>query len=71
MTGELLGQLCVRPAHGRHFPPQAFEECLDLLLALNAGLLGPATIRANSAREALAKMCTLPLLGSCPGLCGI
>jgi pilus assembly protein CpaF len=38
------------------------EECLDLLLALNAGLPGLATIHANSAREALVKMCTLPLL---------
>jgi hypothetical protein len=34
----------------------------DLLLALNAGLPGLATIHANSAREALVKMCTLPLL---------
>jgi len=38
------------------------EECLDLLLALNAGLPGMVTIHANSAREALVKMCTLPLL---------
>jgi pilus assembly protein CpaF len=38
------------------------EECLDLLLALNAGLPGLATIHANSAREALVKMCSLPLL---------
>jgi pilus assembly protein CpaF len=38
------------------------EECLDLLLALNAGLPGMATLHANSAREALVKMCTLPLL---------
>jgi pilus assembly protein CpaF len=38
------------------------EECLDLLLALNAGLPGLATLHANSAREALVKMCTLPLL---------
>jgi pilus assembly protein CpaF len=37
-------------------------ECLDLLLALNAGLPGMATLHANSAREALTKMCTLPLL---------
>ncbi len=37
-------------------------ECLDLLLALNAGLPGMATIHANSAREALVKLCTLPLL---------
>jgi pilus assembly protein CpaF len=38
------------------------EECLDLLLALNSGLPGMATIHANSAREALVKLCTLPLL---------
>jgi len=38
------------------------EECLDLVLALNAGLPGMCTLHANSAREALVKMCTLPLL---------
>lgn len=38
------------------------EECLDLLLALNSGLPGMCTIHANSARESLVKMCTLPLL---------
>jgi pilus assembly protein CpaF len=38
------------------------EECLDLLLALNSGLPGLATVHANSAREALVKLCTLPLL---------
>ena len=38
------------------------EECLDLLLALNAGLPGMASLHANSAREALVKLCTLPLL---------
>jgi pilus assembly protein CpaF len=37
-------------------------ECLDLLLALNAGLPGMATLHANSAREAVVNMCTLPLL---------
>jgi pilus assembly protein CpaF len=37
-------------------------ESLDLLLALNSGLPGMATIHANSAREALLKLCTLPLL---------
>ncbi len=40
------------------------EECLDLLLALNAGLPGMASLHANSAREALVKMCTLPLLAA-------
>jgi pilus assembly protein CpaF len=38
------------------------EECLDLLIALNSGLPGMVTLHANSAREALVKMCTLPLL---------
>ena len=38
------------------------EECLDLLLALNSGLPGMATVHADSAREALVKLCTLPLL---------
>lgn len=37
-------------------------ECLDLLLALNSGLPGMATIHASSARQALVKACTLPLL---------
>jgi pilus assembly protein CpaF len=38
------------------------EECLDLLIALNSGLPGMCILHANSAREALVKMCTLPLL---------
>jgi pilus assembly protein CpaF len=38
------------------------EECLDLLIALNSGLPGMCTIHANSAREAVMKLCTLPLL---------
>ncbi|HLP23896.1 MAG TPA: ATPase, T2SS/T4P/T4SS family [Microbacteriaceae bacterium] len=37
-------------------------ESLDLLIALNSGIPGLATIHANSARDALLKMCTLPLL---------
>lgn len=37
-------------------------EALDLLLALNSGLPGMATLHANSAREALVKLCTLPML---------
>ncbi len=37
-------------------------ESLDLLLALNSGLPGACSIHANSAREALSKLCTLPLL---------
>lgn len=39
-------------------------ECLDLLLALNSGVPGLCTVHANSAREALLKVCTLPLLAS-------
>ena len=37
-------------------------ESLDLLIALNSGLPGMASVHANSAREAIVKMCTLPLL---------
>jgi len=37
-------------------------ESLDLLIALNSGLPGLCTIHANSARDAIAKLCTLPLL---------
>ena len=37
-------------------------EALDLLVALNAGIPGMCTIHANSARDAITKMCTLPLL---------
>lgn len=37
-------------------------ESLDMLIALNAGVPGMCTVHANSAREALVKICTLPLL---------
>jgi len=37
-------------------------EALDLLVALNAGIPGMCSLHANSARDAIAKMCTLPLL---------
>ncbi|WDG16867.1 CpaF family protein [Microbacterium sp. Clip185] len=37
-------------------------EALDLLLALNTGVPGAATIHANSARDALVKLASLPLL---------
>jgi pilus assembly protein CpaF len=37
-------------------------EALDMLVALNAGVPGMCTIHANSARDAITKMCTLPLL---------
>lgn len=37
-------------------------ESMDLLVALNSGLPGMCTIHANSARDALTKIATLPLL---------
>jgi pilus assembly protein CpaF len=37
-------------------------ESLDLLIALNSGLPGACSIHANSASDALTKLCTLPLL---------
>ena len=37
-------------------------EALDMLIALNAGVPGMCTIHANSARDAVVKLCTLPLL---------
>ncbi|MCF4119819.1 Flp pilus assembly complex ATPase component TadA [Antribacter sp. KLBMP9083] len=37
-------------------------EAFDLLVALNAGVPGMCTVHANSAREAVTKMTTLPLL---------
>lgn len=37
-------------------------EAFDLLVALSSGIPGMCTLHAGSAREAVAKMCTLPLL---------
>nr|WP_317581696.1 ATPase, T2SS/T4P/T4SS family [Kocuria rhizophila] len=37
-------------------------ESLDMLIALNAGLPGMCSLHANSARDAVTKICTLPLL---------
>src|SRR5690606_11243603 len=37
-------------------------ESLDLLIALNSGVPGMCTIHANGVGDALAKLCTLPLL---------
>ena len=37
-------------------------ESFDMLIALNSGIPGMCTIHANSAREAVTKICTLPLL---------
>jgi pilus assembly protein CpaF len=38
------------------------QEAFDLLVALNSGLPGMTSIHANSALEAVTKLCTLPLL---------
>jgi pilus assembly protein CpaF len=38
------------------------EEALDLLIALNSGVAGMTSLHANSAKEALTKLATLPLL---------
>jgi len=37
-------------------------ESLDMLVALNSGLPGMASVHANSAHDAVVKICTLPLL---------
>lgn len=37
-------------------------ESLDMLVALNSGLPGMCTVHANSAHDAVTKICTLPLL---------
>lgn len=37
-------------------------ESLDLLVAMNSGMPSMSTLHANSAREAVTKLCTLPLL---------
>lgn len=37
-------------------------ESLDMLVALNAGVPGMCTLHANNARDAISKICTLPLL---------
>lgn len=37
-------------------------EALDMLIALNAGIPGMCSVHANSARDAVTKLCTLPLL---------
>src|SRR5690625_2531130 len=37
-------------------------EALDMLVAMNAGLAGMCSVHANSAQDALTKICTLPLL---------
>ncbi len=37
-------------------------ESLDMLVALNSGLPGMCSVHANSAHDAVTKICTLPLL---------
>lgn len=37
-------------------------ESLDLLIAMNSGMPSLSTLHANNAREAVTKLCTLPLL---------
>ena len=38
------------------------EECLDLLVAMNAGMPSMCSLHANGAREAISKLCLLPML---------
>ena len=38
------------------------EECLDLLVAMNAGMPAMCSIHASSAKQAISKMCLLPML---------
>lgn len=66
-TGEITLRHLVREA--LRMRPQRIvvgevrqAECLDLLIALNSGMPGMSTIHANTAREAITKLCTLPLL---------
>jgi pilus assembly protein CpaF len=38
------------------------EECLDLLIAMNSGMPSMCSLHANGARQALNKLCLLPML---------
>lgn len=38
------------------------EECLDLLVAMNAGMPAMCSLHASSAKQAISKMCLLPML---------
>ena len=38
------------------------EEALDLLVAMNAGMPSMCSLHANGAREAISKLCLLPML---------
>jgi len=56
----------MRPARTDDVEPVAVgevraEECVDPLLAMNAGLPGTTWLHSLKAGEALAKLCTLPL----------
>ncbi len=66
-TGEIplrrLVKEALRMRPGRIIVGEVREaESLDMLIALNSGLPGMCTIHANSARDAVTKLCTLPLL---------
>ena len=68
-SGRNVSQICTWKGSQYAIPPSRIivgevrqAESLDLLIALNSGLPGMCTIHANSAREAVTKMCTLPLL---------
>lgn len=66
-TGEIplrrLVKEALRMRPGRIIVGEVREaESLDMLVALNSGLPGMCTIHANSARDAVTKLCTLPLL---------
>src|SRR5690625_1443224 len=66
-TGEIRLRRLVKEALRMH-PDRLIigevreAEALDMLIALNAGNPGMCTVHANSAREAVVKLCTLPLL---------
>lgn len=66
-TGEIslrrLVKEALRMRPGRIVVGEVREaESFDLLIALNSGLPGLCTIHANSASDAISKLCTLPLL---------
>jgi hypothetical protein len=61
--GPSLKVVIETPARGRGIPlVWCGGRPVDLLIALNSGLPGMSTQHANSARETLVEMCTLPLL---------
>ena len=53
----------LRSGHSQMLEPLLeFWRTGCLLIALNSGVPGMCSIHANSAREAIVKLCTLPLL---------